>query len=486
MNLGSVVKTHAARPEDRPSPLPSPGVRGGRQLQVRCSLRARRENTPRHPEITLVGAGLAGSLLAIYLARRGHRVTLLERRPDPRKTGASGGRSINLALANRGIAALEEVGVMASVRPALIPMAGRMLHDEQGRLRLIPYGNKPHEVIYSVSRGGLNAILLDAAESTGRVSIRFGETVTGVDFAAAGCCRKRRPTTCSSERTEAPPRSAARSWNAPADGSTRSRSATVTRSSPYLRPPGRIPDGEERPPHLAARRVHAHRAPQRGRQLHRHAVPAEQGEESFQALTTPDAVHALFARRFADAIPLMPRLTEDFFGNPTGHLETIRCAPWSFEDHALVLGDAAHAIVPFHGQGMNAAFEDCSAFDRCMEDPDRPWSEVFAEFERLRRPDTDAIADMALENYVEMRSTVREPKFQLKKDLSFRLEERHPGRFIPRYSMVMFHTLPYAEAKRRGAIQEEILDELTSRGGERRRGRPRARRPPDRRAAGDK
>ena len=128
-----------------------------------------------------------------------------------------------------------------------------------------------------------------------------------------------------------------------------------------------------------------------------------------------------------------------------------------------MLGDAAHAIVPFHGQGMNAAFEDCSAFDRCLEDPERPWTEVFADFERRRRPNTDAIADMALENYVEMRSTVREPKFQLKKDLSFRLEDRHPGRFIPRYSMVMFHTIPYAEAKRRGAIQEEILDELTRR-----------------------
>lgn len=187
-----------------------------------------------------------------------------------------------------------------------------------------------------------------------------------------------------------------------------------------------------------------------------------QGDESFEALTTTDAVYALFERRFADAIPLMPRLGEDFFENPTGHLETIRCEPWSFEDHALVLGDAAHAIVPFHGQGMNAAFEDCSAFDRCLGDPDRPWNEIFTQFEERRRPDTDAIADMALENYVEMRSTVREPKFQLKKDLSFRLEERHPGRFIPRYSMVMFHTIPYAEAKRRGAIQEEILEELTS------------------------
>jgi kynurenine 3-monooxygenase len=188
----------------------------------------------------------------------------------------------------------------------------------------------------------------------------------------------------------------------------------------------------------------------------------QRGDESFEALTTPADVRALFERRFADAIPLMPRLVEDFFANPTGHLETIRCAPWSFEDHALVLGDAAHAIVPFHGQGMNAAFEDCSALDRCLADPDRPWREIFEEFERVRRPNTDAIAEMALENYVEMRATVREPKFQLKKDLAFRLEERHPRVFIPRYSMVMFHTIPYAEAKRRGAIQEGILDELTA------------------------
>jgi kynurenine 3-monooxygenase len=418
------------------------------------------------PEITLVGAGLAGSLLAIFLARRGHRVTLLERRLDPRKTAGpmSAGRSINLALANRGIAALEEVGVMDSVRSELIPMAGRMLHDEQGRLRLIPYGNKPHEVIYSVSRAGLNTLLLNAAESTGRVSIRFGETVTGVDFAN---CRVL-------------PQAIPYDVLIGTDGS-----ASAVRAAILETTGGRL---DEEPLGHGYKELSIPAAPGGGFRMEKNALHIwprgeymlialpnvdgsftvtlflpNQGEESFQALTTPEAVDALFERRFADAIPLMPNLAESFFGNPTGHLETIRCAPWSFEDQALVLGDAAHAIVPFHGQGMNAAFEDCSAFDRCLGNADRPWNEVFAEFERRRQPDTDAIADMALENYVEMRSTVREPKFQLKKDLSFRLEERHPGRFIPRYSMVMFHTIPYAEAKRRGAIQEEILDELTSR-----------------------
>jgi len=434
--------------------------------------------TPRETgEITLVGAGLAGSLLAIFLARRGCRVTLHERRLDPRKTStaapASAGRSINLALANRGIAALEEVGVMESVRSELIPMAGRMLHDEEGRLRLIPYGNKPHEVIYSVSRAGLNTLLLDAAESTGRVAIRFGCTVCGVDFAdrqvlflAEGDPER---------QTQATPYDVLIGT----DGS-----ASAVRAAILERTGGSL---DEEPLGHGYKELSISAAAGGRFRMEKNALHIwprgeymlialpnvdgsftvtlflpNQGEESFQALTTTEAVDALFERRFADAIPLMPRLGEDFFGNPTGHLETIRCEPWSFEDHALVLGDAAHAIVPFHGQGMNAAFEDCSAFDRCLGDSDRPWNEVFAEFEKRRRPNTDAIADMALENYVEMRSTVREPKFQLKKDLSFRLEERHPGRFIPRYSMVMFHTIPYAEAKRRGAIQEEILDELTS------------------------
>ena len=419
--------------------------------------------TPRDtPEITLVGAGLAGSLLSIFLARRGYRVTLLERRLDPRRGAAAAGRSINLALANRGIAALEEVGVMESLRPALIPMAGRMLHDEEGRLRLVPYGSKPHEVIYSVSREGLNTLLLNAAESTGKVSIRFGETVRGVDFA--------------NRRVQATPYDVLIGT----DGS-----ASAVRAAILERTAGRL---DEEPLGHGYKELSIPAAPGGRFRMEKNALHIwprgeymlialpnvdgsftatlflpNQGEESFQALTTPEAVDALFQRRFADAIPLLPGLVEDFFANPTGHLETIRCEPWWFEDQALVLGDAAHAIVPFHGQGMNAAFEDCSAFDRSLADPDRPWNEVFAEFEKRRRPNTDAIADMALENYVEMRSTVREPKFQLKKDLSFRLEERHPGRFIPRYSMVMFHTIPYAEAKRRGAIQEEILDLLTSR-----------------------
>ena len=427
--------------------------------------------TPRQTqEVTLVGAGLAGTLLAIDLARRGHRVTIHERRPDPRKAAGSAGRSINLALANRGIHALERAGLMDRLRPVLIPMAGRMLHDEQGRQQLIPYGNKPHEVIHSVSRGGLNALLIDEALATGRVSIRFGEACCGIDF--------------SSRRVRI------RSGEDPTihdfpyavligtDGS-----ASAVRGSIMEKTLG---TAVQEPLGHGYKELSIPAAPGGGFRMEKNALHIwprgeymlialpnadgsftatlflpNRGEESFEALRTSEEVRRLFERRFADAIPLIPALAEEFFANPTGHLETVRCRPWSFQDHALLLGDAAHAIVPFHGQGMNAAYEDCDVLDGLLEQEDRRWDEIFADFESRRRPNADAIAAMALENYVEMRSTVREPLFQLKKELSFHLEERHPRRFIPRYSMVMFHRIPYAEAERLGAIQAGILDELT-------------------------
>jgi kynurenine 3-monooxygenase len=427
--------------------------------------------TPRQTaEITLVGAGLAGSLLAIDLARRGHRVTIHERRPDPRKAGGSAGRSINLALANRGIHALERAGLMDRLRPALIPMAGRMLHDEQGRQQLIPYGNKPHEVIHSVSRGGLNNLLLDEALATGRVSIRFGETCGGVDFSN----RKVRIRSGEDSTMHDFPYEVLIGT----DGSASAVRAAImekARGNAVQEPLGHgykelsipaAPGGgfrmEKNALHIWPRGEYMLIAlPNADGSFTATLFLPNRGEESFEALRSPGDVRSLFERRFADAISLVPGLVEQFFGNPTGHLETVRCRPWSFQDHALLLGDAAHAIVPFHGQGMNAAYEDCDVLDGLLEQEDRRWEEIFADFESRRRPDADAIAAMALENYVEMRSTVREPAFQLKKELSFHLEERHPRRFIPRYSMVMFHRIPYAEAQRRGEIQAGILEELT-------------------------
>jgi kynurenine 3-monooxygenase len=420
--------------------------------------------------VTLVGAGLAGSLLAIDLARRGHRVTIHERRPDPRRAAGPAGRSINLALANRGIHALERAGLMDRLRPALIPMAGRMLHDEQGLQQLIPYGSKPHEVIHSVSRGGLNSLLIDEALATGRVSIRFGEACCGIDFSN----RRVRIRSGESSTIHDSPYEVLIGT----DGS-----ASAVRAAIMQRTLG---DSIQEPLGHGYKELSIPAAPGGGFRMEKNALHIwprgeymlialpnadgsftatlflpNRGEESFEALRTPHDVRSLFARRFADAISLIPGLIDEFFGNPTGHLETVRCRPWSYQDHALLLGDAAHAIVPFHGQGMNAAYEDCDVLDELLEQEDRRWEDIFADFESRRRPNADAIAAMALENYVEMRSTVREPAFQLRKEISFRLEERHPRRFVPRYSMVMFHRIPYAEARRLGAIQDGILDELT-------------------------
>jgi kynurenine 3-monooxygenase len=451
--------------------------------------------TPRDTaEITLVGAGLAGSLLAIFLARRGYRVTLLERRmdPRPRKTEAStsAGRSINLALANRGIAALEEVGVMESVRAGLIPMAGRMLHDEEGRLRLIPYGNKPHEVIYSVSRAGLNELLLDAAESTGKVSIRFGETVGGVDFANRRVLPQTTPYdvligtdgSASAVRAAILERTGGRLDEKPLGHGYKELSIPAADGSGSGAGAGGRFRMEKNALHIWPRGEYMLIAlPNVDGSFTATLFLPNEGEESFEALTTPDAVHALFERRFADAIPLMPRLVEDFFGNPTGHLETIRCEPWSFEDHALVLGDAAHAIVPFHGQGMNAAFEDCSAFDRCLENPDRSWESVFAEFETRRRRDRrhgpgelrrDAIDRPGAEVPAEERSCLP-PRGKAPRPV-------HPP--------LLDGDVPHDSLRRRQAAGSDSggnprrADEP---GGEPRRGRPGARRPDDRRAAGN-
>ena len=341
-------------------------------------------------ELTLVGAGLAGSLLSIFLARRGHRVTILERRPDPRIAGAVGGRSINLALANRGIHALERAGLMERLRPLLIPMAGRMLHDEDGRLQLVPYGNKPHEVIYSVSRGGLNAMLMDAAQASGRVSIRFGQTVEGVDFEAR------------SARSRSGADGAIRDFPfrvlIGTDGSASAvRAAIMERAAGSLSEeplghgykelsiPGLAGGGfpmEKNALHIWPRGEYMLIAlPNADGSFTATLFLPNQGDESFEALRTEDDVRSLFERRFADAIPMMPALTRDFFANPTGHLETVRCRPWSFGDEALILGDAAHAIVPFHGQGMNAAFEDCDALDVLLEGAVRPWNGIFSAFE---------------------------------------------------------------------------------------------------------
>jgi kynurenine 3-monooxygenase len=420
--------------------------------------------------VTIVGAGLAGALMAIFLARRGTPVELLERRADPRRETLDAGRSINLALADRGLAALEAAGLGADVRALLIPMRGRMLHDLDGTQTLVPYGQRADEVIYSVSRPGLNALLLDRFEGDSGTEIRFEHACAGADFEHQQLLIERP----NGERIARP---LERVIAADGGGSTLRRSLIRhfdARSREQLLPHGykeltlpAAPDGSHQ---IDANALHIW--PRGGYMLI--ALPnldgsftvtlflANSGDPGFATLTTRDAINAFFEREFPDVCALMPDLAAEFLEHPTGEMGTVRCERWAVENQLLLIGDAAHAIVPFHGQGMNCAFEDCVVLDRLLADSD-DLAAAFSRFESLRLPEANAIADMALENYVEMRDTVRDPRFQLGKTLAFELERRCPDRFIPRYSMVMFHhEIPYSVAQRRGRIQAELLAELTA------------------------
>ncbi len=419
--------------------------------------------------ITLIGAGLSGSLLAIYLARRGFQVEVYERRPDMRKVAIPAGRSINMAVSVRGIHALEQVGLDQTVLKQAIPMRGRMVHDLDGQLTLHPYGRMPSEVIHSISRAGLNMILMNAAEGHANVRFHFNKKAIGYDFRTSTLTWQGRETGTVHTRKTRPV--IATDGSASAIRADMSRVGRFNLSQQYLEhgykelmiPPG--PDGafrmEKHALHIWPRGTYMLIAlpNQDGSFTCTLFFPFE-GEFSFASLDTAEKVRRFFETQFPDAVPLMPTLTSDFFANPTGSLVTIKCYPWHVANQALLLGDAAHAIVPFFGQGMNCAFEDCTVLDACIEAHGDDWERVFREFEQQRKPNTDAIADMALENFIEMRDRVADTRFLLRKQVEFALEEKYPRHFIPRYSMVSFHRIPYAVAQERGAIQDGILEEL--------------------------
>jgi kynurenine 3-monooxygenase len=424
-----------------------------------------------HRAVNIVGAGLAGALLAVLLARRGFKVVLYDRRPDPRHSDAESGRSINLALAARGSRALERAGVMDRIRPLLIPMRGRMVHDLSSSSTLQPYGQREHEVIYSVGRSALNRVLIEAAARYDTVTTRFDQACLGAvvernvlrfrNRAAGVEYEVALGTTIATDGAG----SAVRTSLA-ADGHVTVREDWLDHDYKELTIPATEAGKHVLEPHAL------HVWPRGGFMLI--ALPntdgsftatlflARTGHNGFSSLATPQAVNDFFRREFADAVPLMPNLLEEFAAHPQGQLGTVHLTAWHVGGRVLLLGDAAHAIVPFHGQGMNAAFEDCLVLDTLLDRHDE-WGPLFAELEQSRRPNAAAIAQMALENYLEMRDAVLEAGFVRRKAIAMELERRFPDRFIPRYSMVMFHPeIPYAEAQRRGIVQARLLQELDS------------------------
>ncbi|HPF25139.1 MAG TPA: NAD(P)/FAD-dependent oxidoreductase [Steroidobacteraceae bacterium] len=422
--------------------------------------------------INLVGAGLAGTLLALLLARRGFSVSVYERRPDPRLTPDDSGRSINLALATRGLRALERAGLAEEVSALLMPMRGRLVHDRACQSALMPYGQTPREVIYSVERDSLNKLLLDAADAHANVAFHFEHDCLGARPAEGAlllCDRAAnhgyevalRPTIATDGAGSAVRASLA------AAGHLAAREELLEHDYKELTIPAR--DGrhalDQHALHVWPRGDYMLIAlPNPGGSFTATLFMARNGPESFANLDSRAQVAALFRRDFASAAALMPQLLTEFERHPQGIMGTVYCDQWHVGDQVLLLGDAAHAIVPFHGQGMNCAFEDCAALDRLLDDS-TSWSEVFSRFEMERKPNADAIAAMALENYIEMRASVLDSAFLRQRQLGHDLERAFPDRFIPRYSMVMFHPeICYAAARERGATQHDILLELDAGG----------------------
>ncbi len=419
--------------------------------------------------IQVFGAGLCGSLLSVMLARRDFTVTVYERQKDSRRADTPAGRSINLAMSARGIHALKHAGIFPRVEPMLVAMRGRFVHHEDGATEMQKYGQRPEEQIYSVSRAELNRLLLTAAEEDHGVDIRFQHEALALDSDCVRVANLDQGDELEILDTPVIAADGAGSIFRRAlheSGTIRATDALLDHSYKELDlPPG--PNGEYQ---LEPGALHIWprggfmliALPNPGRDFTLTLFLPNDGPNSFANLQSENEIEAFFDTHFADVRSLLPGLVETFQRNPVGILGTVRCDAWHDEGRVLLVGDAAHAVVPFHGQGMNLAFEDCVLLDRILDEQELSWSEIFTRFESGQAANANAIADMALENYIEMRDTVRNPKYVLQKALAFELERRLPQQFIPRYSMVMFHAeIPYATAQQRGDIQAEFLDELT-------------------------
>ena len=418
--------------------------------------------------VSLIGAGLNGPLLALGLVKRGFRVDIYERRPDMRRVRTSAGRSINLALSTRGIHALAQAGLWDEMRKIIIPMKGRMMHSATAELTFQPYGKDESEVINSISRSDLNMALMNAAEQQG-VKICFEERCTGIDL-KTGAIQLRNERT-GTDRELNPGVVIACDGAVSVIRNEILKHGRFNFSQQYLDYGYKeltIPAGPNGKHALETNALHIW--PRGNHMLI--ALPnidgtfgcilflPFEGPDSFARLTTPSAVIKFFRLRFPDAIPLMPDLADNFSANPIGAMVTIKCSPWHVDGRALLLGDAAHAIVPFFGQGINCGFEDCSCLLELLDRHGADWQLIFQEFEKARKINTDAIADMAVENFVEMRDRVADPRFLLRKKVELALEAKYPQLFVPKYAMVTFHRIPYATAFDRGQSQDRMLSEL--------------------------
>jgi kynurenine 3-monooxygenase len=426
-------------------------------------------------KFVLIGSGLAGGLLAAYLGRRGYEVDLYERRADPREGNMVGGRSINLALSTRGIHALEHIGIADEVLRHAIPMRGRMIHDKSGGLHFAPYDVDPNKHINSIGRAALNTTVIEAAQRYPNVRVQFNHKCTGVELDSATAHLV--DSSVEAAVSAATPETIHARGDAVigVDGafsavrqSMQLKIANFEYDESYLAhgykeltiPPG--PDGswrmEKEALHIWPRKSFMMIAlPNPDGSFTCTLFWEFEGPRSFATTKTDDDVRRFFDEEFPDAVPLMPNLLDDFKNNPTGSLVTIRCAPWFYKDKVALVGDAAHAVVPFYGQGMNAAFEDCVVLDECLAEFPQDRHRAFAEYFERRKGNADALADLALENFIEMRDKTTSRTFRAKKKLDHFLEAALRGVYLPLYTMVTFTRIPYATAARRARFQDRIV-----------------------------
>lgn len=416
-------------------------------------------------KINIIGGGLAGSLMGVYLAKKGFDVHLFERRADMRNEKMSAGRSINLALSTRGVKALEKVGLAKEILEDGIPMYGRVMHGTDGTLNYQPYG-KEGEAIYSVSRGRLNIKLLELADEYPNITLYFSHKCTDVDVEnGIAYFEDENGNTVTSKASR----------NIGTDGAYSAvrekmqHSGRFDYSQSYLRHGYKeleIPAGENGSFLIEKNALHIW---PRGNYMMIALpnpagdftctlfLPFEEGEHNFENLNSTEKVSSFFNNQFSDAVPIMPTLLNDFENNPTSSLVTVRCFPWIKGDKLALLGDAAHAVVPFYGQGMNCSFEDCDILDDCIDKFGDDWDAIFENYQDLRKTNADAIADLALQNFIEMRDWVGDPGFLEKKRIEHDLVELYPEEFKSQYGLVTFSTEPYRTALNQGVINDKIL-----------------------------
>lgn len=425
--------------------------------------------------ILIIGAGLSGSLLALRMAQRGYHVTVYESRPDLRTTDISAGRSINLALSDRGLNAMKMVGIEDKVTPFCIPMYGRLIHDNKGNTFASNYSGKKGKYINSISRGGLNGLLLTEAEKHENVTIHFNKKCIDVDIENTVVKFKCYTT---KEKFEV---HADIIFGADGAGSALRKSYYLEKKFLFSYSQNYLTHGYKEL-EIPADKIGNHQLSKD----HLHIWPRgqymlialpnldgsftvtlflsyDEGEYNFNNLTSIKKVTEFFKVQFPDALDLIPDIDHEFFNNPTGALGTVKCSPWYYKGKTVLIGDAAHAIVPFYGQGMNASFEDVVVFDEILEQHQGDWNATFKAYQKARKEDTDAIADLAIDNYFEMRDHVANPLFKEKRKLEMDLEKTFPDAYFSKYSMVTFdENIGYARAMKIGRAQDKALLNLIS------------------------